>query len=495
MASRFILTPLIIGALGFEGYGVWALVFSVAAYVSMANASFGLAYTKFTAECVLSGEYDRLARIVGSGIVGIGGIALLGLGASVLWGESIMRLLRTPEVMVADAGLALVLVMVALVLRMTVGCCHEILSGLQRMDLASKLTIVGSLLEFSISVPLLLGGYGLVGLAAGHLAGYGTTNLIAYALVRKHAPALRVSPLAVSREGFAAMLGVGGRFQVLMAVNTLAAHGAKFVISVVIGTFWVGVYNLADRLLELGRAASAAIVAPLLPAFADTQARGDDGKERVLFLKGSKADAVFGGGALSFLAVFAPSVVLIWTGERVPAADWAVPLLAAGDGLFILTSVISSNLRARGQIRLEMTAALIATALGLGLMIPGMLVLGFAGAVYARLFAQVVAAPYYLLFFLRRSGIGLREYVEGTRILQVAAALAVSIAVCTAGTRWAPVPDFGLSARWQAVAQVTVWGAVFLALFAALAWRWALDGTERARLRTIPGKLRVRLGR
>ncbi|MBL4688484.1 MAG: oligosaccharide flippase family protein [Nannocystaceae bacterium] len=495
VVSRFVLTPLIIGILGLEGYGVWTLVFSVAAYVSMANASFGLAYTKFTAECMQAEEYDRLSRIVGSGMVGIGSVALVGLGAAAIFGESIMRAFNTPEAMVGDAATALMIVLVVLVLRMSIGCCHEVLSGLHRMDLTSRLAIIASIIEFCVSVPLLLSGWGLVGLALGHLAGYGSNNFMAYWLVRKHAPQLRISPFMMSREGFRLMLRTGGKFQLLMGVNTLVMHGAKFIISRQLGPAAVGIYNLADRLLELGRAASAAVVGPLMPAFADTQARGDAKTERVLLLKGSKADGLTGGGVLAFLAVFAPYVVFIWTGEHFTDASWALQVMVVGDGMFVLTSVISSNLRARGKVRLEMTTALISGTIGIGSMFPLMALWGFQGAIIARLMAQVIAASWYTLAFLRSANIPLREYIDGVRIGWIVVSLGLASAAAGVGVRLLPIPDVGLPERWHAVVEVAAWGCVFGAIAVTAAWHLVVDDAERERLRGIGHKIRRKLGR
>lgn len=494
VVSRFILTPLIIGKLGLEGYGVWTLVFSVAAYVSMANASFGLAYTKFTAECMQAKEYDRLSRIVGSGMVGIGSIAMVGLLGAVVFGESIMAALQVPAALIPDASVALTIVLVVLVLRMSVGCCHEILSGLQRMDITSRLAIIGSIVEFCVSVPLIFNDWGLVGLAVGHLAGYGSNNFMAYYYVRKLAPELRVSPFRMSREGFRLMASVGGKFQILMGVNTVVMHGAKFVISVVLGPTWVGVYNLADRLLELGRAASAAIVAPLMPAFADSQARGDKDQERVLLLKGSKADGLVGGGSLAFLAVFAPWVVFIWTGESVQEAGWALQVMAFGDGMFVLTSVVSSNLRARGQVRLEMTTALMSGFIGIGSMFPLMELWGFQGAVGARLLAQVIAASWYLRAFFRVSGLPLSEYLAGTRILRILALLVSAVVISGLGSRLLEIPSVGVPERWQAVIQVSAWGLVYGVVVLVGAWKFVVDEEERVRLRGFVGKVKRKLG-
>ena len=144
IGSRFLLTPIIIGAIGFTGYGTWTLLFSVAAYLSMANASFGVAYTKFTAECVHSGEYDRLAGILGAGIASVGAVAVVGLAATWWLSEPILRGLNVPVELQADARIALLIVMSTVVARLTIGCTLEVLSGLQRVDLSHRLGITAS---------------------------------------------------------------------------------------------------------------------------------------------------------------------------------------------------------------------------------------------------------------------------------------------------------------------------------------------------------------
>src|SRR5262245_27203048 len=104
IASRLVLTPIIIAKLGWAGYGAWTLVFSLSAYVQMTNASFGLAYTKFTAEHVRHRKWDELTHIIGSGMTAVGTIAMLGLGAAWIVGEPILRWLEVPDALVGDTA-------------------------------------------------------------------------------------------------------------------------------------------------------------------------------------------------------------------------------------------------------------------------------------------------------------------------------------------------------------------------------------------------------
>ena len=495
--SRFILTPVIIAQIGMDGYGVWTLVFSVAAYVEMTNVSLGLAYTKFTAECVRHRRYDELTHIIGSGMSVVGSVAVVGLLLAWLFGEPLLEALNVPPHMVGDAAIALLIVTGMLLLRMTVGCTLEILAGLQRIDLTYRLYVLASIVDFAVTLPLLLMGWGLVGLAVGHAVGQITINIAAYSMVRQRLPEVRISPRYVSRDGIRKIVSVGGRFQMLSVVNTVVMQGAKMFISWLVGVEWVGIYELADKLIKLGRTASEAVIAPLMPAFASLQAGGDQLRERLLFLKGSKANVLLGGVSFAFLGLFATPILHLWTGETVPAAAWTLKVLAFSEVALLLTSIVSSSLRAQGRVRLEFTFAMLSTGMFLALLVPLGTSFGYEGLIVARLVAQVLGAVWYLRAFFRFSGLSWGEYLRGTRIPRLAVLLAaIGATLLGLHALLPPLSPPGLSPRWQAVVEVAVWSVPYLVLTGLAVWKAYLDDADREQISVLGtavwGRLRGR---
>jgi len=495
--SRFILTPIIIGELGMEGYGAWTLVFSVAAYIDMSNLSLGWAYTKFTAEYVRNHRYDELSQIIGSGIALVAPVGLLGMAAAWFWGEALLTSLKVPATLAPDAAIALVVIIGMMVLRMTIGSRLEILSGLQRIDLTFRLYVLASIIEFAVSLPLLLLGHGILGLAIGHAAGQITINLAAYSLVRARLPQLRISPLCASRQGLRKIVAVGGRFQLLSVLNTVVLQGVKLLLSWLMGVQWVGIYELAHKLITLGKTASEAVIAPLMPAFASLRAGGNALAERTLFLKGSKADALFGGMAFAFLALLAPSILLLWTGQEQPWAAWAIRVLAGGEAIGLLTSIVSSSLRAQGLVGLESKRAFISVGIALALMATLVPTLQFEGLIYARLAAQVLSAAWYLRAYFRFSTITWGEYLEGTRIPRLALMLlSIGAGVLLLRMLLPPLTLPGLSMRWTAVAEVFLWSVPFFGPLGIGVWKLYLTTEDREQVtilaRTITDRLRGR---
>ena len=72
VATGIFIAPLLISKAGIEGYGVWALLFSISGTVGATTGSISLAFTKFTAEYAGRDEYDKLAGLLGSGFLLIG---------------------------------------------------------------------------------------------------------------------------------------------------------------------------------------------------------------------------------------------------------------------------------------------------------------------------------------------------------------------------------------------------------------------------------------
>jgi len=177
IGSRFVLTPLIIAQMGLEGYGVWTLLFTIFAYVTIIDTSFGVAYSKFTAEYDAKRDYRGLAQIIGSGMTLVG-LAAVG-GLSVLWlgHVPILRTLGVPQAMLSQASQALLLLSACVLMQMSIGCVFQVLPGLQRMDLQHKLGIVGSVVEFAVSIFLLYRGWELLGLAVGYVCGQVTSTV------------------------------------------------------------------------------------------------------------------------------------------------------------------------------------------------------------------------------------------------------------------------------------------------------------------------------
>jgi len=482
IGSRIILTPLIISRLGLEGYGVWALLFTICAYVNAVDVNFGVAYNKLAAEHDARGDYRRLSEILGAGMTLVGLIALVALGSIWLARYPILRLFNVPEPMLIDAGQALLGVSVCVMLRMSLGCAFPVLQGLQRTDLRNILSITASAIEFTVTIVLLLRGWKLLGLAVGHMVGQITSTLIAWRLCLRLRPELSFNPLNGTRWGLRTIAAIGGKFQFLSVMQLIIHRGTKLFTAALLSVYFLGIVEVADKLIRLGVALGSGLLAPVMPAFSNLRARGEERRVQALFERGSKMVAAVCLPSFAFLAIFADRLIFLWTGKEFPLAAWTVRMIAPVAFLGMLTGMGTAALRAQGLIRVEMLYALVGASVLVVLYYPGYLWHGYQGMIGVEVFAGVSAAAWFLWAFAKNQGLNLKEYAWAVLLRPVAVMTPVIVAALLLAP-FAHVTPMFQKARVNVLVDMAVAGLIFAALAAGSAWFGMFNVGDRSSLR------------
>ncbi|MFQ5592127.1 MAG: lipopolysaccharide biosynthesis protein [Phycisphaerae bacterium] len=478
VGSRFILTPLIIAKIGLDGYGVWTLLFVICAYVTAIDVNFGVAYSKYTAEYDAKRDYDRLAQIVGSGMTLIGSIAAVALTVIWFFRAPILRTLGVPAEMLEQAGQALLLVSICVVMRMSIGCVFSIVAGLQRIDIRYKLSILAAAIEFIITIVLLIRGWKLLALAFGHFCGQVVSTAIAWRSCRRLCPDLSLSPLRTSVFGIRQIFSLGGRFQLLSAVQVLIHQCTKLLLSGLLGVSMLGISEIATKLISLGVAVGGAVVAPIMPAFSNLYSLGDRERIRGLYERASRAVALVCVPSFAFLAIFADRIILLWTNQEYPLAAWTVRWIAPVAFLGMLTGIGTAALRGKGTIRLELFYALI----GLGMLVvlypPGYLLWGYKGMIGAEVIAGILSAAWFLWALARTEFQQLLQYVRAT-IWRPVAVFSPLFVLSVIVAPQVHIHAGTVRARVGCLIDVAFVGSLFAVISVALIWYGLLTTSER----------------
>jgi len=356
------------------------------------------------------------------------------------------------------------------------------------------------MVEIVCSIVLLLNGLGIVGLAIGFLSGQLTGLVVGWWLCHRVESRVRISPFRASRRGIRRIVGAGSRFQVLTFLWTLIREAPKLLISPLLGVEFVGIHELAQRLLGLGKMLGLAVVGPLMSAFANLHVT-DATKGRVerLHAQSSRAVALTTGLCFAFLFVFADDAILIWTGESYPLASWTLRVIVFGQFLHSLTGVGTASLRAQGLIGLEMLFALGRVGLMAGLMAPMYLLWGYKGLVGATAIAAALAPLGFLVVYACREQQDLGALFR-ISCLEPAFAMLPAAALTFALRAALTLPSWLEKARYQAIAEVMLFGLVFASVAGAATWSLVLRENERKAAlalvigRSAPAKDTVRPG-
>ena len=164
-------------------------------------------------------------------------------------------------------------------------------------------------------------GAGVWGVATAHLVrgAVGTALMVRRSPVRVYRPRLDVR---VVRE----LLGYGLVVQAGGLVNLVRGQGINLITAALGGLPVLGLYSLADRIMQLPWLVFESILRVAFPAMARLVSAGEDPKADLA--KGLKLLVVVAGSLLAFVAASAPVLITVLFGARWEPAAGALPLIA-----------------------------------------------------------------------------------------------------------------------------------------------------------------------
>ncbi|MBP1684433.1 MAG: putative polysaccharide biosynthesis protein [Deltaproteobacteria bacterium] len=478
MASRLVLTPVIITTLGVDGYGAWALIFSLCSYAMALDNAAGWVYAKLTAELDQQGDYTSLSEGISSGLVLVGGAAIAGLVVLWLARGWILPLVGVPPPLLLETEATLGVLAVAVAFEASAGGVLDVLAGLQRMDLEYRFLIFGAVAEFVTALVLLSAGVGMASLAVGVLVREVVSIGTAWGCCRRLRPMIVLSPRRASVRGVTQVVHLGMRFQSLVLVHTTLREGTRLLISGFYGTTALGFFHLADRLLSVARAPGLAIVSPLMPAFANLGSSERPPQWRRLFVRASTVLGLAAALPLFFAAVFAGPIVFGWTGQYFPDAAWTARVFVPMEFVALMMAVAAARLRAAGIVRLELTSGVIGSVLATAGLIAAYPFAGYAGSVVGVAGGRTVGALWFLMRFLSMQRVDRWRYMRKA----VLAPVLVCAPICLLFGAIAfhlPVLNVGEAGRWTVLVALAVLALACALTCVPAAWYLVLSARER----------------
>jgi O-antigen/teichoic acid export membrane protein len=428
IGSSLVAVPLILGAVGTAGYGVWSLGLALVLYVSILETGLGPAVQRYVA--VASGAGDRLqvSRLLWSTLLAYAALGAAGLGLLQLTAPALAGLFDLPaglrpdaEAMFGDLGFALALALLA-------AGAGNVLQGLERFKMLAATSAVGAV-AFLGAVAALAESDGLPGLAAALAVQNGVVLLGRLIAVRDVSGA----PGAVSRATARGVLGFSARLQVTALSELVNWQSDKVVVGLVAPAATVGQLSIGGQFADGGRALAGAALAPVQSAFAVAAgARDEAGLRRSfaqlhrLWLLGVLGAAVVGAASLHPL-------IEAWLGDGYGTAAVLGAFLVLGSAAGLSTGTGVAYLRAVGRPGLEARYGLVVVGANLLLTIPLAITVGAIGVVIGTLGAYLAGMSWFFA--------GLRAHVpispfrtpsEGLRAL--GAALIAGAASLALGT-------------------------------------------------------------
>lgn len=250
LITGFLLSPYLFRKLGPEGYGIWALSFSLIEYYWLLDLGMRSATGKFVAHYWTTGESSQLSEIMSTAVGYSCLIAVLMLGLVALAAARIEGFFRISNSYHGTFLALLMLMTVSWCLGLIFNLFSAALEAVQRFDVTNRIAIITTGSRAALWATMLYLGYGIVALGIATLANQCLMYALNYYYFRKVLPGCRVSFRRAGFKTFQKMWSFGIH-TFLQTVSMMGLNqGPPILIGHFLPTEFVGFYNLPIRLLQ-----------------------------------------------------------------------------------------------------------------------------------------------------------------------------------------------------------------------------------------------------
>jgi O-antigen/teichoic acid export membrane protein len=482
LAVGLVITPYLLHHLGPDRFGVWALVAVVTGLAGLLDPSLRSALIKHLAETDARG--DRAGR---DAVVTTALLFYLPLASVVLAGffplrEPVLRLLRLPHELQAEAGDAFFIGLVGLALSWVLGIFPAIVDARQRMDLTNGLGVVCLVLTAALTIAAVENGLGVRGVAGAQVVGITIFHLGSVALAWRVAGPLRLYFKADDRRWYRRIFRFGLTLHVSSACAVVNRQLDKLLLSRFAGLPTVASYEIGLRVVANAGSFQPFLTSALLPAASHLQATGDITRLRELYLRSSRYLFTVGLPPFVLASVFAGDVITAWIGRPDPFAAAVLMLLTGG---YLVNS--SSNAMAfvcQGIGRPDIQARQSALQLVANILLSVVLLwwIGPLGAPLGTSLALLIGAVFFAVRFHPVIG------TTTTALLRRAALAPAVAAGVAAGAAWIASSGMAAGGRAEALFKLLVGSAAFSAVYLGLCL--AAGVVDRQDLRSLASAIR-----
>lgn len=365
--SRVIVVPVFIKHLGLDGYGIWAVLMTLAAYMTLGGAGVKSAFQKYVAEATGNGEFDRAGRLLSTGTAAVLLLALVVLIPVAAFSHTLAIAVGVPRAFLDPASKAIQYLALAAIASNVSQTYQSILMGAHRIDLREKVNVVLDLLNTLASVALLYLGFGLLAMCVVFCIYQIAGGVLWYFFARRILPAVHVAPRLISRSVVKELVRFGGSYQLVSMLELLYAAILPVAILKFFGAKDAGVFALAARLVSFTTLVQGAYLQAILSGGSLVYAEGSVERVNAFIIKSFKAMAFLSILPLAFIALYGTRIAFVWTGKTDALLAGAVCILCAAGACRSLSSLFRVLYRVSGGAVMDNAQLLLGLGVSLAL--------------------------------------------------------------------------------------------------------------------------------
>ena len=476
-AAVFIMTPVMVGLLGQERYGLWVLLMSIVGHYALLDFGMSFSISRFFSRAIGAGDDDRLSSLISTSFLLMGRIAAVALVITAV------GFLVVPAFGLDDGTTSLVRTIVLVYgIYLALGFPVRVFRSLLKSHLRYDLLVLASIVQIVVANVLiywfLTNGYGLLSLALINVA----AGVLEYAIVVVAALRTSFRGLSVGRNRVDS--GDGREILRYSAVafveqmgNTLRSKIDPVIIGAVLGYSSVTLYAVGTRFpVYLTDIVGAVLGGQLLALFSQTQGRsGTAGESTGQFLVATRMStviAVFCGSSMIF---YGTDFIERWMGAGFETSSRILIILTVPYVFSLMQYPCLSYIYSIAKHRYLAMVVFAAGAANVVLSLILVRFFGIDGVVWATFIEMIVV---YLAVFpvmiCRLTGIRLGHYYSNALLSPLGACLMILVPFFVAARPFLEA-DYG---------RLMLMGSLQVAIFIPLCYLFVLRDSERSLIKS-----------
>ena len=364
----FVLYKFLYGHLGPDKLGLWTVVLASVSVGRLAELGLSTTVLRFVSMHLAAGDRARAADILETGIVSIGAPFALILLICYPLATAAMQYV-VPGENVAGARGILPFAFATLWFGVTGTIVQSALDGCGRMDVKSRILIVGNLVYVAAAI-LMVQEWGIVGLAVCQLLQAALVGVLVWVATRRELPGLQGAPVKWDRSCFREIIGYAAGLQLGNLLLLLFEPATKILLSRYCGLSEVAHFEMANQVVSRVRGLVTSAMQAYLPVLSSTGSAIDTAR-------GMVGEASFfisrlGLPLMAGLVISYPVISILWIDHMHP--DFIVYGWILGTGWLVATMAMPTYYYCVGAGRIRAILASQALTVGLNT------VLGFSAA-------------------------------------------------------------------------------------------------------------------
>jgi O-antigen/teichoic acid export membrane protein len=408
----FFLSPVLVRGLGGPRYGLWSLVESILAYLTLLDFGVAASVVRYVAKFEALRDRASLNRIFSTSlaIFAVAGLCILALA----WGlaQAAPTLFSIPFDLEHETQWMLRLLGINLAIGLLMSVFHAVLDGLGRYPTKVAIRLATLVVRIPLFLWVVWSGGGLIHLACVISACHLLDHMIIAGAACHYLPELRFSFALIDRATFRTIRG----YSLDAFVALLAGRISFQTDAVVIGAFLppqhIAFFGIAARLVEYAKDSIRVVTAVLTPAVSALEAQGQNTAIQQVLLESTRYVLWLIVPVQVGLLVLGKRFLALWMPPQYDDLCYPTLCILALPLAWTMSQSVSARIlygvgRLRWYARAVMVEAVANIVLSVALVRP----LGIEGVAWGTTIPNVIFSLCLAFYICHHSGIGIGRYL------------------------------------------------------------------------------------